>query len=128
VPTLADEILYPLDNPDFPLDDPGNDTAVNKEILPREVRTTAELVAISAIYYYRSKIAPQSIPRCPFRISCSRFAESAIKTRGIVRGMALFIDRHFFREHPGAIHHYEWSEIATENGIVFKLDDSSFLK
>ncbi len=46
---------------------------------------------------------------------------------GLLRGVALFIDRHYFREHPGAVHLYPLRETWRNNRIRLKLDDSFFL-
>ena len=46
---------------------------------------------------------------------------------GLVRGAALFIDRHYFREHVGALHLYPLRETWRNHRIKLKLDDSFFL-
>lgn len=86
-----------------------------------------KLIANYAIRFYREKIAKHSVARCPFLISCSHYAESAVHNHGVVKGIALFIDRHFLRENPGAILHYEWVEVDGKYGSLIKLNDSSFL-
>lgn len=84
-------------------------------------------LAQSAIQFYRRHIAIESTDRCPFHISCSRFAEKAVQRFGFVRGIALFIDRHFFREHIGAQQYYALRETLVNNRITLKLDDSFYL-
>lgn len=84
-------------------------------------------LARPAIHFYRRRIAVQSIDRCPFHISCSNFAERAVERFGLVRGVALFIDRHYFREHSGALHLYPLREARRNDRIRLKLDDSFFL-
>lgn len=84
-------------------------------------------LAQSAIQFYRRRIAIESTDRCPFHISCSRFAEKAVQRFGVVRGIALFIDRHFFREHVGAQQYYSLRETLVNNRIALKLDDSFYL-
>lgn len=84
-------------------------------------------LARPAIHFYRRHIASQSTDRCPFHISCSHFAEKAVERFGFVRGVALFIDRHYFREHAGAIHLYSLRETYRNNRIKLKLDDSFYL-
>ena len=46
---------------------------------------------------------------------------------GLLRGVALFIDRHYFREHPAALHLYPLRETWRDNRFRLKLDDSFFL-
>ena len=82
------------------------------------------LIADRMIQFYQKKIGPNSISRCPFHISCSNYAQQAIKKYGLVLGISVFIDRYFYREHPGSFWHYGLKE--SENGVL-KLDDSFFL-
>ena len=84
-------------------------------------------LARPAIHFYRRRIASQSIDRCPFHVSCSHFAEKAVERFGFLRGTALFIDRHFFREHAGARQLYTLRETWRDNRIKLKLDDSFYL-
>ena len=86
-----------------------------------------ESFARPAIHFYRRRISSQSTDRCPFHISCSHFAEKAVERFGLVRGVALFIDRHFFREHVGARQLYPLRETWRNNRIKLKLDDSFYL-
>lgn len=82
------------------------------------------LVANKLIEFYQRKIAPQSISRCPFYISCSNYAYQALKKYGLIVGICIFIDRYFYRENPGSYLHYELRE--TESGVL-KLDDAFYL-
>jgi len=84
-----------------------------------------QLLSSKAIWFYRNHIASQSISRCPFYISCSRYAEIAIAKNGFVKGTSLFIDRHFFREHLGAFQYYELR--TREDTNMLKLDDTYYL-
>ncbi len=84
-------------------------------------------LAPPAIRFYRRHIATQSTGRCPFYISCSHFAERAVERFGLLRGGALFIDRHYYREHPGALHLYPLREAWRNGRFRLKLDDSFFL-
>ena len=84
-------------------------------------------LARPAIHFYRRHISSQSTDRCPFHISCSHFAEKAVERFGFVQGVALFIDRHFFREHVGARQYYALRETLVSNRITLKLDDSFYL-
>ncbi len=49
------------------------------------------------IHLYQSKAAPNSISRCPFAISCSRYADRALEKYGVF-GIPVFVDRFFYRE------------------------------
>lgn len=77
----------------------------------------------NSISFYQKNIAQRSIHRCPFKTSCSVFAKTAISRYGIV-GLAMFLDRYYFRENKFAFLHYK--RIEEKNGIL-KLDDSPFL-
>jgi hypothetical protein len=80
-------------------------------------------VADQLVSFYQKKISPQSISRCPFKISCSTFAQRAIERYGIF-GVAMFIDRYYYRENHEAFAHYKL--VVTNQGIL-KLDDALFL-
>lgn len=77
----------------------------------------------NSISFYQKNIAQRSIHRCPFKISCSAFAKTAISQYGIV-GLAMFLDRYYFRENKLAFIYYK--RVEEKNGIL-KLDDSPFL-
>ncbi len=77
----------------------------------------------SAISLYQRDISTQSISRCPFEISCSRFAIRSIADHGVF-GVALFIDRYFYRENIESFINYKL--IKTNNGLL-KLDDKLYL-
>jgi hypothetical protein len=81
------------------------------------------VVADQLISFYQTNISPQSISRCPFKISCSMFAQKAIERYGIF-GVAMFIDRYYYRENHEAFAHYKL--VVTDQGIL-KLDDALFL-
>jgi putative component of membrane protein insertase Oxa1/YidC/SpoIIIJ protein YidD len=49
------------------------------------------------IGYYQRHIAVNSVQRCPFALSCSRYAQDRIGRLGLY-GVLLFIDRYFYRE------------------------------
>ena len=87
------------------------------------VPSTLDLFSIAAISYYQQNISRASVSRCPFDISCSRFAVTAIRRYGVL-GYAMFIDRYFYRENAGAFSAY--TRRIGPNGIV-KLDDQPFL-
>ncbi|UCB51887.1 MAG: membrane protein insertion efficiency factor YidD [Candidatus Zixiibacteriota bacterium] len=82
------------------------------------------LLAGRLIGFYKEKISPQSIDRCPFYSSCSDYAYEAIGKYGLILGTCFFIDRHFYRENAGSYFHYELRE--TEAGVL-KLDDRFYL-
>jgi len=88
------------------------------------IQSPAILFANKLIKLYQQKISPNSISRCPFYISCSNFAYHSIHKYGLVKGICLFIDRHFYREHPYSFYYYGLREI--EAGIL-KIDDSFYL-
>ncbi len=76
-----------------------------------------------AIEYYQKKISPRSVSRCPFSVSCSHFASRVIHRHGLY-GIALFVDRYFYRENGEAYAHYPLVETSRR---TLKLDDSFFL-
>ena len=115
----ASEIEVPWEPEDLPVGDPTRFRSPPPTLL--------KSLARPAIQFYRRRIASQSIDRCPFHISCSHFAEKAVERFGFVRGVALFIDRHFFREHAGALKAYPLRETWRNNRIKLKLDDSFYL-
>lgn len=115
----ASEIEVPWEPEDLPVDDPTLVRPSPPDLL--------KSLARPAIHFYRRHIASQSTDRCPFHISCSHFAEKAVERFGFVRGVALFIDRHYFREHAGVIHLYLLRETWRNNRIKLKLDDSFYL-
>ncbi len=84
-----------------------------------------ESAALKMITLYRRRIATQSISRCPFEPSCSQFAELAIRRRGLILGLASFIDRHLYREHAAAYGLYRFVEIGFGR---LKLDDRFYLE
>ena len=115
----ASELEVPWEPEDLPLGDPARFQPPPPALL--------KSLARPAILFYRQRIASQSTDRCPFLISCSHFCEKAVERFGFVRGVALFIDRHFFREHAGAPHLYSLRETYRHNRIKLKLDDSFYL-
>ena len=115
----ASEIEVPWEPEDLPAANPARPQPPPPTLL--------KSLAPPAIRFYRRHIATQSTERCPFHISCSHFAEKAVERFGLVRGAALFIDRHYFREHVGALHLYPLRETWRNHRIKLKLDDSFFL-
>jgi len=77
----------------------------------------------SLISYYQTNISTNSISRCPYKISCSHFAQQAIQQYNVF-GICVFIDRYFYRENGEMYAHYKL--LQTENGAL-KLDDAFFL-
>lgn len=122
---LSSEHSSTLDEPWEPEDLPVAESA--SWTGPPQQPSLLKPLAQSAIHFYRRRIAGQSTDRCPFHISCSHFAEKAVERFGFVRGVALFIDRHYFREHAGAPHLYPLRETWINNRIKLKLDDSFYL-
>jgi len=82
------------------------------------------VVSEKLIGLYRNRIAVNSISRCPFKISCSHFAQLAIERYGFFKGVCLFIDRNFYRENIGIMYYYPFVEDV--NGLL-KLDDAYYL-
>lgn len=68
---------------------------------------------------YQQRIAVNSTKRCPFKISCSSFLLHEITEEGLVRGLALFFDRYFYRENRNI---YDKYELVIDSIILF--DDS----
>ena len=71
---------------------------------------------------YQDNARTTSQSRCPFYISCSRFAKESIAVYGIF-GAFMFIDRYFYREHTAMRLYYSYR--ATPGGIL-KLDDEDY--
>lgn len=115
----ASEVEVPWEPEDLPVGDPTRLRPPPPALL--------KSLARPAIHFYRRHIASQSTDRCPFHISCSHFAEKAVERFGFVRGVALFIDRHYFREHADALNLYLLRETWRNNRIKLKLDDSFYL-
>lgn len=89
---------------------------------------SSSIFAIGSLWLignYQRHISTKSISRCPFSLSCSNFATAAIREYGLVVGLCLFIDRHFYRENNAARYHYQLIE--TSDGVL-KIDDTYFLK
>lgn len=80
-------------------------------------------LADDLITFYQNDISIESISRCPFVISCSSFCKEAINKYGLL-GLAMFIDRYFYRENIDAFSHYNL--IQTNYGVL-KLDDKIYL-
>lgn len=120
---FAEEYASEIEAPWEPEDLPIGDSTRFRPPPPALLKSLAR----PAIHFYRRHIASQSTDRCPFHISCSHFAEKAVERFGFVQGVALFIDRHYFREHAGAIYLYSLRETWRNNRIKLKLDDSFYL-
>lgn len=73
---------------------------------------------------YQEGSGRRSVSRCPFAISCSRFAVRAIRRHGPVLGLLLFIDRHLYRENPATPYMYPLTEMKNR---TLKLNDAYFL-
>jgi hypothetical protein len=82
-------------------------------------------LAKGAIGYYQRAIGPQSIARCQFAVSCSRFAAGSIEHHGLLVGLLYFLDRFYFREHPDAVRDHPDEVVRTTDGLL-KLDDGAF--
>jgi hypothetical protein len=84
-----------------------------------------EGTALSLISFYQTKISPLTIIRCPFLVSCSTFAARAIADKGLALGLAIFIDRYYYRENTTAFRLYR---LVRTEGDILKIDDSEYLK
>ncbi len=95
------------------------------EIRVEEYRGLPGALLSSAVEFYREDIGPESIERCPFLVSCSKFLVEAVRNYGFLLGLAAFIDRNMFRENP-----YAWGlyPLTVRRDGVLKLDDGHFLK
>lgn len=67
-------------------------------------------LGLAAVYLYRLLISPIVVmlfgPACRFEPSCSRYAEQAIRTHGILRG-GVMAARRLARCHPLGGHGYD---------------------
>lgn len=67
-------------------------------------------LGLAAVYLYRLLISPIVVmlfgPACRFEPSCSRYAEQAIRTHGILRG-GMMAARRLARCHPLGGHGYD---------------------
>jgi len=89
-----------------------------------DVACPLEYVSLGLIGWYRRSLSEQSVARCPFVISCSVFAQEAIRRYGFLRGICLFIDRNMYRENRQMYELYDFAEMSQG---VLKLDDRFFL-
>jgi len=76
------------------------------------------------IEQYQTKISPRSISRCMFEISCSNYASKAISEKGLILGIAYFIDRNLYREHTHARQYYQ---LVVNHDESLKLSDTYFI-
>lgn len=78
----------------------GLDRGMGLPIGCQEYTTTGPLhiIAESLVHAYQKRVAVNSVDRCPFRVSCSNFLVNSINEEGLIKGVALFIDRYFYRE------------------------------
>ncbi|MEK6606028.1 MAG: membrane protein insertion efficiency factor YidD [Myxococcota bacterium] len=79
-------------------------------------------LALAAVRLYRARIAPRSIARCPFVVSCSTLALRSVESEGLFLGLLRFIDRFFFRETPAALSLYR--SVYLPDGAL-RLDDGA---
>lgn len=85
-------------------------------------RPLADL-ALRLVRYYQTDIGVHSIARCPYAVSCSRYAAGQIERHGAVIGLAYFLDRFFYRENTAAIGLYG-AVRGADGGL--RLDDGAF--
>lgn len=103
--------------------EPGEGTVRLVAAQPAPPMSIIGMFSRSAVSWYHSTSSSHSVARCPFEISCSRFAVMALDRYGIA-GVPLVLDRYFFRENAEAFSLYERK--AVRNGVV-KLDDALYL-
>ena len=113
----------------FPCLDSLNSNCAREEIMIQDTSfyrpfLIAEDVSLQLIDWYQKSIAPSSIERCPFKVSCSNFAKQAIQQHGFIGGLCLFIDRNLYRENSEIYSQYE--KIVLPSGVI-KLDDTFYL-
>lgn len=85
---------------EFAYSQPSNNPNIEYETSPLSI------VIDGAVTFYQKKISSKSVSRCPFHISCSNFLINSINENGTVVGLALFIDRYFYRENASISKHY----------------------
>jgi Putative membrane protein insertion efficiency factor len=100
--------------------EPEDSTFRTAVLRPQSIFTD---LADDLISFYQKDISSQSVSRCPFFISCSAFCRKAIHQHGLL-GIAMFIDRYFYRENSEIYLHYKL--LQTHQGTL-KLDDELFL-
>ena len=83
----------------------------------------ADLVE-KADHFYQERIGEKTIHRCPFNVSCSQFFKSSLKKYGMIKGLALFLDRYFYRENISIPSNY--AKLNKGNRVVYEdaLSDS----
>ena len=86
--------------------------------------TPSRGAALALVHWYQRRIAPRSVSRCPFAVSCSSFAARAVREQGALAGMCRFIDRNLYRENPGMTRYYDWIELPDGS---LRLDDTFYL-
>jgi putative component of membrane protein insertase Oxa1/YidC/SpoIIIJ protein YidD len=91
---------------------------------PARCKTPDRSLALQAIKYYQSEMGSRSIDRCPFAISCSNYASTAIRQSGFVSGVTLFIDRNLYRENAGSQRYYVLEQTETRGR---RLNDRFYL-
>jgi putative component of membrane protein insertase Oxa1/YidC/SpoIIIJ protein YidD len=85
-------------------------------------RPLADLT-LRLVRYYQTEIGVHSIARCPYAVSCSRYAVGQIERHGALVGLAYFLDRFFYRENASALGLYG-AAVAPDGSL--KLDDGAF--
>ncbi len=82
-------------------------------------------VASGAIGFYQRRIGPNSVSRCQYAVSCSRFAAGEIERHGLLVGLLYFLDRFYFREHTSALAQHRDDVVRTPDGRL-TIDDGAF--
>jgi hypothetical protein len=84
-----------------------------------------EDIALGMIRFYQTEVSPRSVKRCPFLISCSNFAATAIRDKGLLFGLVVFLDRYYYRENVAAFSLYK---LVIVDGYTLKIDDREYLE
>lgn len=74
------------------------DAEVDSLAIPERPRWLS--ASIRALRWYRSRVASRLGQRCVFDPSCSRYAELALRERGVIQGFSLAL-RRLWRCRPG---------------------------
>lgn len=100
---------------------PGNDLYFEHS----SSRSFLEFLLNKALDIYQRKQSENTIHRCAFHTSCSKFLPKAVERYGFPLGVVAFLDRYLIRENKSAYFHYN---LKIRPDGVFRLDDDLFLE
>ncbi len=103
-----------------------NNLSAAERVLKDERQTPdlGQAFALYLIHSYQNDSGKNSIHRCPFKLSCSYYAEMTISRYGLFPGLVVFLDRYYYREHAAARHLYP--RVVASDGLLL-LDDTGYL-